>query len=563
MTFLDGEEDAPKRVQPPQVTQEFLRIVGLPRRRWTEMQTGVIARKVSSMLAIPGAAPPPLWGIQAVALLEMSQCNGAFIPVRAGGGKTLISLLAPTAMKAARPLLLVPAKLREKTKRAYRDQSTRWQIHPMIRIESYQWLGRVQAKEALDLWQPDIVICDEGHYLKNQRAGVTIRLMAWLRANPHVRLVIMSGTITKRSIKDYCHLVSRCLGPINSPVPNTYNDLETWSNVLDEKLSRKNEYADPGALATLAQSYSLDAVRKAFRHRMVDTLGVIATEETSLDCPLLIETRDITPPPIISKALADMRTQMATPSGREFFDAVELWRHCRELALGFFYEWEPDAPKPWREARKDWARWCRYLIRESRGAHKVVTPLDASLAVARGHYPDAAPSHARWRAIEPTFRPKNRAVWVSDYMLELVASIARTEGPMLVWAQHVAWAEELERRSGMIYYGPGAMSNRGKSILDHDPRQGSCIVSAKSVSEGFDLQRWSRNVIASCFTNALEWEQTLARTHRPGQEADEVSCTVLLSCDEHEKALAQSMRDAVYTQDSTGQKQKLLLADWT
>jgi superfamily II DNA or RNA helicase len=38
--------------------------------------------------------------IQAQALSELEQCQGLFAPIRVGGGKTLISLLAPALLQA-------------------------------------------------------------------------------------------------------------------------------------------------------------------------------------------------------------------------------------------------------------------------------------------------------------------------------------------------------------------------------------------------------------------------------------------------------------------------------
>jgi hypothetical protein len=56
------------------------------------------------------------------------------------------------------------------------------------------------------------------------------------------------------------------------------------------------------------------------------------------------------------------------------------------------------------------------------------------------------------------------------------------------------------------------------------------------------------------------WEQLLGRTHRDGQQADEVQCDVAVSCLEHVMALEQALRDAEFVQSITGSPQKLLLA---
>jgi hypothetical protein len=53
----------------------------------------------------------------------------------------------------------------------------------------------------------------------------------------------------------------------------------------------------------------------------------------------------------------------------------------------------------------------------------------------------------------------------------------------------------------------------------------------------------------------------VSRTHREGQEADEVTYEVVLACREQWEGLQQALADALYVEQSTGQPQKLLYAD--
>ena len=62
-------------------------------------------------------------------------------------------------------------------------------------------------------------------------------------------------------------------------------------------------------------------------------------------------------------------------------------------------------------------------------------------------------------------------------------------------------------------------------------------------------------------SGGVEWEQGMARTHRPGQEADEVTVDVFLHTEEMQRAFDNAIRDARYTEESQGQKQKLLYAE--
>ncbi len=53
----------------------------------------------------------------------------------------------------------------------------------------------------------------------------------------------------------------------------------------------------------------------------------------------------------------------------------------------------------------------------------------------------------------------------------------------------------------------------------------------------------------------------MGRTHRDGQQADEVTATALLGCIENFEAMDRAVLDARYIEDSTGQSQKLLYCD--
>ncbi len=57
------------------------------------------------------------------------------------------------------------------------------------------------------------------------------------------------------------------------------------------------------------------------------------------------------------------------------------------------------------------------------------------------------------------------------------------------------------------------------------------------------------------------WEQLLGRTHRPGQLADEVHVDVVIGHPNVRDDIMQAYMDAEYVRDTTGQPQKLLLAD--
>ena len=127
-------------------SNELDRVLRLPRRRWEDSPD--LSGDLQAWLRTH-------WGtmelrqIQAAALQEVHDYNGLFGPIRVGGGKTLISFLAAAVVEAQRPILLIPAKLRDKTRREMRILQEHWNF-PRPQIVTYEKLGRVGAAELLE-----------------------------------------------------------------------------------------------------------------------------------------------------------------------------------------------------------------------------------------------------------------------------------------------------------------------------------------------------------------------------------------------------------------------------
>jgi len=548
---------------PPQRTDEFDRILALPRRpaEYPDDEAKALVSAMTLMLRTH-VGTMTLRPIQAIALFEIGQCMGGFLPIRVSGGKTIVSLLSPTILGARRPLLLVPAALVEATRRRWRELAYHWQIYPMIEIRSYQWLSRVAAADFLESMQPDAIVLDECHKAKDLGRSVARRLRRYLESSKdRVSVVAMTGTVTKRSVRDYAHIVGWSLGAAASPLPNGWNELDSWSYALDPpsraEIERGEDERPVGALCDLPG----DGARDGYRRRLTETFGVVSTKETAIDIPILIDRFRPPVPHAIRLAVEQMRETWATPDDMVFTDAPALWRHCRELALGFYYRWRDPPPKPWLDARRAWSSAAREI--HTHGKRGLDTILQISNAIDAGLYPEASEPLRAWRAIEGVYKPVTVPVWVDDYVIDALASDALSGPPTWYWTEHTAFAIRLAERTGLPYYGPGASTQEGRSILDH-PRGSSGILSYHSCREGLDLQYVARNFFT--FTPADgpdRFEQALGRTHRDGQEADEVIVRIVSTCQEHEKALDTLIRDAQYIQQTTGQQQKVLIADWT
>lgn len=557
---------------------ELARVASLPRRTWTEESALALSARLTPLVKTPQGTMT-LNAVQAQALYEIGTYGGGFLPLAVGSGKTAISLLSPLVLRSERALLLVPAAIKDKTRREAEHYAEHFKI-PLrqIRIESYELLGRVQAADLLATYAPDCIVLDEAHRAKNAKAAVTKRLMRYVAANPHVRVVAMSGTITKRSLKDYAHLCNWCL-PSHSPLPRQWHVLEEWANALDEKVKPMNRM-EPGALMSLVEpgdylnadgEESRDALgmvddlavaRRAFRRRLVETPCVVATTGSWSGCSLYVTGHTVHHfSQEIEAAFASTRN-MTLPDGQPLADGFAVWRHLRELALGFYYRWDPWPPAEWVERRRRWASYCREVLRDNRQGWD--SELQVAQACYHGHIDATLWRH--WKEIEPTFEPNTVPVWLDDTALKFAEAWIEHHGGRkgkggIVWVEHIAFGEALAARTGLPYYAKDGRDAGGTYI---EQASGPIIASVASNSTGRNLQyQWSRNLVMSPPPGGLVWEQLLGRTHRQGQDADEVTCDVFLGCVEHVEAVDRALNDCQYIQDSTGQKQKLLYSDLT
>lgn len=545
-------------------TMELARVRMLPRRDW---RIGYGVSNFDLIQTLTGAFMRPggcqsLRPAQAACLSELYDCGGLCVPIGVGEGKTLPGFLAARAIGAKRPLLLIPAKMREKTEREKIAYQVNW-VFPEPRIENYEQLSREASAGFLDIYEPDLIVCDEAQALKNPKAARTRRLMRYLRkqraAGKTVALVIMSGTFTRRSVMDYWHLFRAALGDKHVPLPTNWNEAQTWAGAID---SKQNDLGrnPAGALVTLCDmsdvpalnaggEQELAAIRGAFMRRLTQTPGVIATVESSVRCDLEINAHVIALPGL-RDPFEKLRTKYMTPDDHPFSDAMSLWRHARELSCGMYYRWNPRPPEEWKQAKKAWAKFVRDVLSHSQ---KYDAELPVYNAVMRGELPLGNEILAAWSRLRPTFKPNQETVWCDDTVLRFAANwLANNDG--ICWTEHVAFGEELSRLTGRPYYGAGGLTHDKRSILDCS---GPIIASIQANGTGHNLQAYHRNLIVSVPTSGAVWEQLAGRTHRPGQKSRAVYFDLVFACREQLAGFNYALADSAYIEHSTGQPQKL------
>lgn len=550
-------------------TPELSRILALPRRKPEDFPDEYIDR-LTELLRTP-TGTMRLRPAQALLLHDIGVYGGGFCMADVGQGKTIPSLLAPYVLDAKRPLLVLRASLIKKTEEERAELVKHWRIPDNIVLYSYEMLGRVQAFQFLETYQPDLIVADETQWLKNRRAAVTRRVDRYMKDHPETKFVALSATPMRKSIMNFAHILRWCL-KTNAPIPRTIEECEEWALAIDEKVADEARF-HPGALLKLCSSEDEgenDTVRarRGFQRRLLETPGVVsvigAGEVVKAEVRIRAITYDVEPitEHNFRKLRGDPKNRQdfpgwLTPDDWPLSQPVDVWRHARELALGLFYKWDPRPPRDWLNARRDWAAFVREVLSRSR-------TLDSELQVAQacdaGRLDDEA--LRKWRAIRDTFKPNTVAVWCDDSALEVCLEWMRRPG--LVWTEHSLFAERLAAVSGCKYYGARGFSADGEFINHADPTK-SVIASFDANREGRNLQeKWHRCLFTSLTEGADALQQAIGRFHRPGQRSAHVEVDVLLGCIEHANAWRKALAAAQAIKDTTGANSKLLTAkiDW-
>jgi hypothetical protein len=505
--------------------------------------------------------------VQIAALQCIHDYGGMIANIRVGGGKTLVSFLAPSVVEAKKALIVTPAKLQQKTLRDFAMLKRHWRAPARLHLISYELLARDRGIAELNAFRPDLVVSDESQKFKNPRAACTIRMHKYLtKTNPDAGYIDMSGTMTKRSILEYHHRTMWAVPDQLQPLPRSHSEAAEWADALDEKVAPTGRLL-PGALLRLCndqelaelaveptKSKSLQVVRQAYSRRLLTAPGVVGTDDIFDGAMTLqITGHGFEPGRTVVDAFAQLRGSWELPDGHPVESPADLWRHARELIQGFYYRWDPLPPREWLTLRKIWAATLRQILRDFRDLE---SPLIATRAIDAGRIPWAEEALADWRAIKPSYKPTTVAEWIDDACLQWVVRWAESNTG-IIWCYETAFAKRLSDIAGLPYYGSKGLCD-GKMI---EGEKETCIASIKANSEGRNLQHFGANLIVSSPPGGDVWEQLLGRTHRDGQQADEVTADVLLCCYEQWDVFRQARRDAEYVERTMQQAQKLNFAD--
>lgn len=544
-------------------SNEVERISRLPRRVWEQdPQLPEFVDLVTQYLKKPEGTQK-LRPVQAKALQDLHDMGGLYGPIPVGTGKTLISFLAPTVVEAKRPLLVVPAKLKDKTKREFAQLSRHWKEPQGLQIVSYEKLSRVNGTKLLQYHRPDLLIFDESHRLKNTSAAVTRKIAHWMQTFPETKVLAMTGTSTKRSLLDFAHVLRWTL-PNCFPLPRNKEELESWACAVDEiKSFEKRAPANPGALlvfCTTAERFEgRSGVRSGVRRRIQETPGVVGLNNAMPDASLNIEVVLETGYGSKVRALAAQLRDGVLPNGDIYLEegkeaqALQTkWRIMRTLTSGFWYDWDPPPPKEWLALRAAWRKTVRNILAlEIPGLESEAL---ISKAAAAGKINKAVEDlYKEWRSERDRHKWKTVPVWEDEILLHRIANWSKHHRG-LIWVSEVALGQRIEQKLGLPYFHELGRDRHGRPVESADPKNGSVVVSVQANSEGRNLQAWNENLVISPPPTGTVWEQMLGRTHRDGQLADEVWVEVVIGCEVEWQCWMQARRDAEFHESFEGEK---------
>lgn len=501
-------------------------------------------------------------GAQATFLREshdlIDTLGGCFGYLRPGAGKTLCGFLLPAIIPTSNPYLVVPSALEKKTKSEYQKYGRHWRL-PALSTVGYEYLSHPKQLNWFEEHKPTLVIFDESWFLANPACKVWKRFAKYWKKNQHVKAFFMSGSGAGRKIHEYWHYLRACLRK-NLPLPLHPLESVKWGLAIDEKV-QPWQRLDIGALDLLpgpSEEEEPDPIRRArlkYRIRLTSTPGVVSTLEDIPDVGLRIWAKTLTLPPEVVKMLRDMRKDYVTPGGDSFKLAVELWRHARALGTCMYQVWRPPPPAPWRKARKDWHGFAREKANRMGSIDSIVHVVEG---IEAGEIDDGG-LLAAWRAIEDQYDPKKHAVdvWCHDTVLDYAKEWLK-ENDGLVWTPYPIFGYRLSEATGVPYFREEACDDKG--VLVDDFTGPKAIVSIDSCAVGHNLHHWNKNLIVCPPSTGKIWNQMLARTHREGQEAHEVTAEVILTSRESYKCLAQACRDADFDTETSGQPHRLSYA---
>jgi len=536
-------------------TPEFERIYRLPRRA-LDLVTPLDLTPLFAKRKEGGIRLKP---IQNAALYDAAYARGLFAPIKVGGGKGLLALLLPEVFDAKRAVIFTEGKLKRTLMRSAVEKYSDLKIpFDRFRVFSYGELSsHTRGTGLLDEYQPDAIICDEAHALRNPKSARTIRFMNYANKHRDIPYAFLSGTMVRDTLKDFAHLIELALGE-GSPVPNVRPELIAWCGAID----RVPEYPYlPGVLTKFCTPG--ETTRAGYSRKFFDTPGVVGdfTEDEVCASLTFTQTKLVIPPSVVK--LRDGVARNWKLGDMEMRLAIEQSKAQQQLSCGFFYRWVWPNGRPdteWLTARAEYHAEMRARLKHA--SKGLDSPYHLTNAAKRywnwkrkgGPRPEKLwPSKTwpRWEEVRQRYKPLTETIWVSEFLVDAAIDWARkAERGAIIWYTYKALGERIAEKGGFPLYGPGAAAEFATEPI--------IVCSVKAQGTGQNLQdRFHKNLLTTVPPNAQVLQQLVGRTHRPYQAADVVTVD-WYGTGENIEAFETAKAEAEFQQELFAEPQKIL-----
>ncbi len=536
------------------------RISELPRRDWKASAAPYVDR-LGELLRAPGGRQSLRLG-QGAVLLEAPIGKGSVQQGRVGTGKTTTLALLPTVLGKTRALYMTAGGLLHDTDKEIQHARRHWRILPDLQLMSYTALSNFprQGKTFRDIWPegPQIFLFDEAQNLAGVRRAVCAKMVQeWATERPDTIFCSATGSFDLEGLPSYAHIFDWSLRD-RSPLPRTPHEVAVWDEVITEGETGKI-WQVAGELSVKATT--IEAVRSAYRDRLLSAPGVIVDDTPFTAVPLTIKEHlfeagvetefqllrelgqrpdglDVLPPEVLGEDPDEPEGPDRAPNG-SVAETAKQYGSC------FFYKMWPAAPPEWLAARRKYFRHVRSQI--DRGLFMTEAQVRAE-AITTGER-----AWTEWAAAQPTFTPQYHAVWFNDNLVDWVNDWAK-QGPGVVWVEHTAVGVRLQQKLGLEYFAGKGRSDRGNRITDFErPSKRAVIASRHANGTGRNLQfQWDRCAFTQPLGRAYLFEQAGGRFHREGVEtwSKGVHIDILMRCSEDWRARRKLLHKAESTQQS-------------
>ncbi len=555
-------------------------------------------------------------------VMQFVNYGGLIGSAAAGAGKTLASLLIANigfegtlVEKHDRVLLMVPSKLVDQLK-----SNIRWarrKIHfpadvyffkdykpkervdiakqkrPGIYVMGYGFLSTKDTEETLEELSPSLIIADEAHKIAG-RSARRRRVEHFLKQNPTTAVCLMSGTMINRELMEI-HVLGKYALKENLPMPLPWPQAASLSEALApkgpiipmDKLRMARDLVDwAGLMYDGVAKSMLTTLRKAYHKRLATSPGVFLSEGSKVKSSIIFDIHygEMTCP-IVAEHIKNVEETWTTPDDQTFETALEKFKWIQELNNGFYNSLVWPEEHPLLEEAKyahELNKLTKSLIRKFIG-EKHRPGLDTPLLVRNdmqhhGSLNVGGELYGAWvswkKASSVTGLPEriSRFVRVSDEKVKFAVERwkkldPKTEGGVVFYQRqgHGTWlVEYFEKEFGKdnVIHAPAGLDLN--TLAESTDLKGSIVIaSIGSHGTGVDgLQRHFNKVMyASDLNTVADSEQSIARLHRTGQEADEVEVHIL-SCSKHdEMKLAGILQDNYFLHLTLG-KRRVFEGGW-